>query len=944
MPKKNTTSARDHSSILAQDIIVKGARQHNLKNITVRFPRNKFIVVTGVSGSGKSSLTLDTLYAEGQRKYAESLSSYARQFLGSMEKPDVDGVEGISPAIAIEQKVITRSNRSTVGSMTEIADFLRLLYARIGKTISPISGLEVKKDTVSDVVDFIKNATDDSKIYIAMPVIKPVDREVQHALDLYLQMGYTRMLFIKNENIDIQYIEDANAEDVTNVVFDTQYEKHCAQNAFILIDRVIKRGAFEEDVIHRLSDSVQTAYIESYEKCHIFVEFDGRLDHYVFNNKFERDGMVFEEPTPQFFSYNNPYGACPMCEGYSQVFGVDMDLVIPYTHLSIYEDAVVPWKGDKMSKWKLRFIKEEGAKGFPIHKPISELTEQQTKIVHKWVKAFFDFVDEQQYKIHYRIMKARFRGKTTCPECGGHRLRKEAQYVKIDGKSIVELMDLPISELKKWFTSLEFNAYEVSIAHRIFTEIVQRVDTMLEVGLHYLTLNRTAHTLSGGESQRIQITRFIGSNLSDSLYILDEPSIGLHPRDTANLINVLKRLRDKNNTVIVVEHDDQIMQEADYIIDMGPLAAHLGGEVIATGTYKELQKNPDSLTGAYLSGTLKVEFPQTSEFSPQAFITITDCHEHNLKHIDVSFPLNALCVVSGVSGSGKTTLVKRTLYPALMKQLGLGTDKPGKFHELKGDIDAIKHVELVDQNPIGKSSRSNPVTYIKAYDDIRALFAKQKAAQLHDLTTRHFSFNSDGGRCDKCKGDGKVLIDMQFLADIEMTCDVCNGQRFKKEVLSVKYNDKNITQVLDLSVDEAIEFFIDQKKLVEKLKTLQAVGLGYIKLGQSNSTLSGGEAQRIKLATYIGKGFGNEPTLFIFDEPTTGLHFHDINKLMKAFRLLIDKGHSLIVIEHNVDVIKHADWLIDIGPDGGANGGQLLFEGHPSKIVTCKESVTADYI
>jgi len=934
MPKKDRSSDNSSQAFLEKDIIIHGARQHNLKNVTVAIPRHKLIVVTGVSGSGKSSLTLDTLYAEGQRKYAESLSSYARQFLNSMEKPDVDYIEGISPAIAIEQKVITRSNRSTVGSMTEISDFLRLLYARIGETISPISGEVVKRDTISDVVDFIKEHPDGFKIYITMPITKPESRTYEEALKLYLQMGYTRCVIYDGEDMEMKYIED---------VLDEGVEKYNGEQIYILLDRLIKRGVLEEDVIHRISDSIQTAYIESHDKCYVFAEKD-KVSLHVFNNKFERDGMTFEEPTPQFFSYNNPYGACPMCEGYSQVFGIDMDLVIPYTKFSIYEDAVVPWKGEKMSKWKMKFISEEGPKGFPIHKPISELTDAQMKVLHKWIHKFFDHVDQQQYKMHYRILKARFRGKTTCPECQGHRLRKEAQYVKINGCSIVELMDMPISQLKVWFQNLTLNEYQTSVAQRVYTEIVQRIDTMLDVGLHYLTLNRTSHTLSGGESQRIQITRFIGSNLSDSLYILDEPSIGLHPRDTANLIKVLKKLRDKNNTVIVVEHDEQIMKEADHIIDMGPLAAHHGGEVIAEGTYQQLMENPKSLTGQYLSGSLQITFPPTTQLPIRNKITLTKCREHNLKNIDVSFPLNKLCVIAGVSGSGKTTLIKRTLYPALVRHFGIGTEKPGKFDELLGDIDAIEHVEMVDQNPIGKSSRSNPVTYIKAYDDIRNLLAKQKSAQLHDLTSRHFSFNSDGGRCDKCKGEGKVVIDMQFLADIEMTCDVCNGNRFKKEVLSVKYNDKNITQILDMSVDEAIEFFKDQKSLLAKLQTLQAVGLGYIKLGQSNSTLSGGEAQRIKLATYLGKGFTEGKTLFIFDEPTTGLHFHDIDKLLKAFRLLLDRGHSLIVIEHNIDVIKHADWLIEIGPDGGENGGRVIFEGHPHEINQSSESVTAAFM
>lgn len=938
--KKKSSQTSENTN---KDIIIHGARQHNLKNIDVRFPRNKFIVVTGVSGSGKSSLTLDTLYAEGQRRYAESLSSYARQFLNSMEKPDVDYIEGIAPAIAIEQKVITRSARSTVGSMTEIADYLRLLFSKIGKTYSPISGEIVRKDSVSDVVDFILHSKNGIKIYIAIPVSKPNERSLAHALSLYLQMGFTRMALWMEDKLEVIYIEDVF--DVENANFLPKYkflEKN-PHSIFIVIDRMIKRDSLDEDEIHRISDSIQTAFTESHDKCILFLESKEKVVKHVFNNRFERDGIIFEEPTPQFFSYNNPYGACPRCEGYGQILGVDLDLVLPHPQFSVYEDAVIPWKGEKMSEWKNLFIKKEGAKGFPIHKPIGELTDEQFTILKNWIYDFFDFVDQQQYKIHFRILKARFRGKTTCPECSGTRLRKEALYVKINNTNIGEMMNWPISSLKNWFENFKPSEHEWKISNRILSEIYQRIDTLLDVGLHYLTLDRTSNTLSGGESQRIQLTRFLGSNLSDSLYILDEPSIGLHPRDTANLIKVLKKLRDKNNTVIVVEHDDMIMKESDHIIDMGPLAAHLGGEVIAEGSYDEIITNEKSLTGNYLSGKLKIEI-EHKPFKPLYHITISNCREHNLKNIDVSFPLHALCVISGVSGSGKTTLVKRTLYPALLRHLGIGTDKPGKYGTLSGDIDKLKHVELIDQNPIGKSSRSNPVTYIKAYEDIRNLFAKQKSAQLHDLTSRHFSFNSEGGRCEKCKGEGKVIIDMQFLADVEMTCDTCNGQRFKKDVLSVKYQDKNITQVLDLSVEEAIEFFKDQKNLVSKLKTLEAVGLGYIKLGQSNSTLSGGEAQRIKLATYLGKGFTDEHTLFIFDEPTTGLHFHDIKKLLTSFRLLLQKGHSLIIIEHNVDVIRNADWLIDIGPDGGENGGRILYEGIPSEIHKSKDSITAKYI
>ena len=929
-------------------IYIQGAKMHNLKNVTVSFPRNKFIVVTGVSGSGKSSLTMDTLFAEGQRRYAESLSSYARQFLMRMDKPEVDLIRGICPAIAIEQKVTTRSPRSTVGSMTEIQDYVRLLFARVGRTFSPISGKEVKKDEVSDVVDFIKALYQGAKVQIIIPFKAQKGRSIEQELDLLLQKGFTR-IYIKYD--EVQDNKSGYNERIEDLLEDKKLLNDTFEqadiNPYVVIDRIVVKP-FEEEDLHRIADSLQVAFYESDGAC--WLEVDGAKDLVFFNNKFELDGMEFEQPTPNFFSFNNPYGACPTCEGFGQILGIDIDLVIPDRRLSVYEDAVVCWRGEKMSQWKNEFIRAEGKSGFPIHRPIESLTAQEFKVLKKWIDEFFTMVENNLYKIHYRIMQARFRGRTTCPDCNGSRIRKDALYVKVGEVDIATLSDMPIDQLKEWFDGLKLNKHDQQVSKRILTEINQRIETLLDVGLSYLTLNRHANTLSGGESQRIQLTKFLGSNLTDSLYILDEPSIGLHPRDTARLIKVLKRLRDLNNTVVVVEHDDMMMQESDYIIDMGPLAAHLGGEVIATGNYDEICKNENSLTGKYLSGKLKIA-DQIDEERPYKLPTnaqqllIKGARQHNLKYIDVAFPLNMLTVVTGVSGSGKTTLVKNTLYPALQKHFGnTVSGSVGAHLALEGDLNAIKGVELVDQNPIGKSSRSNPVTYIKAYDEIRNLLTKQHLAKVRGYSTKDFSFNVDGGRCDTCKGDGEVVVEMQFLADVHLQCESCKGKRFKDEILEVTYNEKNVFEILEMGVDEAIEFFKEEKSVVNKLQPLSDVGLGYIKLGQPASTLSGGEAQRVKLAAFLTKGKGKDKLLFIFDEPTTGLHFHDISKLLKAFYALIAQGHSIIVIEHNTDVIKQADWIIDIGPEGGIGGGNVMYQGPPKGLKKVKESQTARYI
>lgn len=934
-------------------IFIKGARVHNLKNISVTIPRNKLVVVTGVSGSGKSSLTIDTLYAEGQRRYAESLSAYARQFLNRMNKPDVDYIKGLCPAIAIEQKVITRTPRSTVGSMTEIYDYLRLLFARVGRTISPVSGREVKKDDVTDVVKTIKGFGEGTKILVLATFPMHAKRSVKEELNILLQKGFTR-IYKRAETkkskskgaleSEILHIEDLL--ELSDKELKQQFTiDHSPFTIFVLIDRLIAKD-FDEDDLHRIADSAGTAFYEG--EGELYLEKDGtELLH--FSNKFELDDIKFEEPVPNLFSFNNPYGACPVCEGFSQVLGIDEDLVIPDRSLSVYDGAVAPWKGEKLGWWREQFVKNASKSGFPVHKAIADLSSQQYRQLWEGIGAaygiddFFKEVESNLYKVQYRVLLSRYRGRTTCTECKGYRLRKEALYVKIDGRHIGELCEMPVKELKVWFDALQLSKYEQEVGKRILIEIHNRLQTLLHVGLGYLTLNRLANTLSGGESQRIQLTRSLGSNLTDSLYILDEPSIGLHPRDTANLIQVLKELRNLGNTVVVVEHDEMMMREADHIIDMGPLASHLGGEVIAAGDYDSIISNPKSLTGKYLSGNKTIDdFGKPRKWNRS--IKVEGARQHNLKNITVEFPLNVLCVVSGVSGSGKTTLVKNILYPALRKLKGEFGDRAGMHKQLTGDVDSIAEIEMVDQNPIGKSSRSNPVTYIKAYDEIRELYAGLPLSKIRGFQPKHFSFNVDGGRCDACKGEGEQIVEMQFLADVHLTCEVCGGKRFKEEVLEVKYNDKSIYDVLEMSVDEALDFFRTEKDLVKKLFPLADVGLGYIKLGQSSDTLSGGEAQRVKLASFLGRGNGAGNILFIFDEPTTGLHFHDINKLLKSFHALIEKGHSVIVIEHNTDVIERADWLIDLGPEAGDAGGELVFAGIPAAIKQAKKSNTAAYL
>jgi excinuclease ABC subunit A len=946
--KKSKTSEPEQTD----SIFIKGARVHNLKNIDVSFPRNKLIVVTGVSGSGKSSLTIDTLYAEGQRRYAESLSAYVRQFLNRMDKPDVDYIKGLAPAIAIEQKVITRTPRSTVGSMTEIYDYLRLMFARIGKTISPVSGRVVKKDDVKDVLDAIIKMKEDSKVYILAAFKQHRNRNNKEELSILLQKGFSRIYVSPFSHTQKESpIKEGTIYRIEELLElgDKEFKaafKH-PENVYILIDRIVVKE-FDEDDEHRLSDSIGTAFYEGEGDVYVEVA-DEKIIH--FNNRFELDGMTFEEPSPNLFSFNNPYGACPVCEGFSMVLGIDDNLVIPDKRLSVYEGAVAPWKGEKLGKWKEDFIRNARKFDFPVHKAIADLTSEQYKTLWEGnqfvygINDFFKEVEQNLYKVQYRVILSRYRGRTTCPECGGHRLRKEALSVKVNGRHIGELSELPIKDLKDWFDKAveEFSDYDKQVAKRVLIEINHRIDTMLNVGLGYLTLNRLANTLSGGESQRIQLTRSLGSNLTNSLYILDEPSIGLHPRDTENLIRVLKELRDLGNTVVVVEHDEMMMREADYIIDMGPLASHLGGEVIAEGKYDSIISNPKSLTGKYLQGELSMEAPKKLR-KGNASIKIEGARQHNLKDISVEFPLNTLCVVSGVSGSGKTTLIKHILYPALKKHQGEGVDKVGFHKALKGDIDAITAVEMVDQNPIGKSSRSNPVTYIKAWDCMRDLYASQALSKIRGFQAKHFSFNVDGGRCDACKGEGEKVVEMQFLADVHLTCEVCNGKKFKEEVLEVQYKGKSVYDVLEMSVDEALEFFKDEKNIVNAIRPLSEVGLGYVKLGQSSDTLSGGEAQRVKLASFLGKGKSAGKILFIFDEPTTGLHFHDIKKLLASFNALIDQGHSIIVIEHNTDVIKSADWLIDLGPEAGDNGGYLVYAGVPGGIKKEKNSFTARFI
>ncbi|WP_299627212.1 excinuclease ABC subunit UvrA [uncultured Tenacibaculum sp.] len=923
--------AKDLSTINPKEnIIIKGASLHNLKNIDVVIPRNKLVVITGLSGSGKSSLAFDTLYAEGQRRYVESLSSYARQFLGKLHKPKVDYIKGIAPAIAIEQKVNSTNPRSTVGTSTEIYDYIKLLYARIGRTFSPISGNEVKKHTVTDVVNYVKSLEEKTKLLLVAPVTLPEKRTIESLLQVLKQQGYARLKF----NNKVYRIDKFPVEEFTGNSID------------LVVDRVVIQH--DEDFYNRLADAIQTAFFEGKGVCYIEnLETEEKTE---FSNKFELDGITFLEPNTHLFSFNNPYGACPTCEGYGNVIGIDEDLVMPNTGLSIYEDAIFPFRTDAYKWYKENLILNADSYNIPIHKPWFELTEEQQNLVWQGTDKFsgiqdlFNELEEKSYKIQNRVMLSRYRGKTQCHECDGTRLRKEANYVKVHDKTISELVNLPLDELSVFFKSITLNEYEEKIAKRLLTEINNRLQFLTDVGLSYLTLNRTSNTLSGGESQRINLATSLGSSLVGSMYILDEPSIGLHPKDTERLIKVLKNLRDLGNTVIVVEHDEDIMKEADYIIDIGPEAGTHGGDVVAEGTYDEII-NSSTLTARYLSEKLAIEVPEKRR-KTKNFIKIIGARENNLKNIDVTFPLNNLTVITGVSGSGKSTLVKKLLYPIMQKKLiGYG-DKIGQYTDIEGSYENLKHVEFIDQNPIGRSSRSNPVTYIKAYDDIRKLLATQKLSKIRNYQPKHFSFNVEGGRCEVCKGEGVVTIEMQFMADVHLQCESCKGKRFKKDVLEVAFEGKNIDDILNLTIDDAIDFFSKNEapKIANKLKPLQDVGLGYVQLGQSSSTLSGGEAQRIKLASFLIKGNTKDKALFIFDEPTTGLHFHDIKKLLNSFNALIEKGHSIIVIEHNTDLIKCADHIIDLGVEGGKKGGNLIFEGTPEDLIQEKDSLTGIFI
>ncbi|MGV6846585.1 MAG: excinuclease ABC subunit UvrA [Lutibacter sp.] len=911
-----------------ENILIKGAKLHNLKNIDVVIPRNKLVVITGLSGSGKSSLAFDTLFAEGQRRYVESLSSYARQFLGKLNKPQVDYIKGIAPAIAIEQKVNTNNPRSTVGSSTEIYDYLKLLFARIGKTYSPISNKEVKKETVTDVINFIKKLPEKSKLLLLAPVHISNGRNVLQTLKILAQQGYVRIKY-KNEIIKIEEIENEIDADF-----------------LLVVDRIIVKH--QEDFYNRLGDAIQTAFFEG--KGEIILEDLLTQKSTSFNNRFELDGLTFLEPNTHLFSFSNPYGACQKCEGFGTIIGIDEDLVVPNTSLSIFEDAILPWKSPSFKKYKSQLINNAANYKIPIHKPWYLLTDSQKELIwqgtknFKGINHFFNHLEEKSYKIQYRVMLSRYRGKTTCPVCHGKRLRKEATYVKINHKNITELVNLPLDELLIFVNEIKLTEYENKIAKRLLVEIKNRLQFLLDVGLSYLTLNRSSNTLSGGESQRINLATSLGSSLVGSMYILDEPSIGLHPKDTERLIKVLKNLRDLGNTVVVVEHDEDIMKAADKIIDIGPEAGTHGGKVVAQGNFNQILSY-NSLTAYYLSGKIKIATPKIRRKST-SFVKIEGARENNLKNITVNFPLNCLTVVTGVSGSGKSTLVKNILFPAIQKKIGGYGNKVGEFTEIEGDFTQINHVEFISQNPIGKSSRSNAITYIKAYDDIRNIFTHQKLSKIRNLKPKHFSFNVEGGRCEVCKGEGEVTIEMQFMADVHLPCEACKGKRFKKEILEVKFHDKNINDVLNTTVDDAINFFnkYEEKNLVRKLKPLQDVGLGYVTLGQSSATFSGGEAQRLKLASYLVKGTRQPATLFIFDEPTTGLHFHDINKLMQSFNALINNGHSIIVIEHNLELIKCADYIIDLGKEGGKKGGNLLFEGSPDDFIKIKNSYTASYL
>lgn len=915
-------------------ILIKGAKTHNLKNVDVAIPRNKLVVVTGLSGSGKSSLIMDTLFAEGQRRYVESLNSYARQFLSRMNKPDVEYIKGIVPAISLEQRVSTGTTRSTVGSMTEIYDYLRLLYAKIGETYSPISGEKVIKEDINDVLSFIFLHQDGDKIQILSPIAIDKKEDLRRFFERNLQNGFIRF-WLKG---DIFRVEDILEDEKIFLAFEKE------STIYLLIDRIVISKTEGEE--NRIADSIQLAFEESHGLCCVLVN-DQALKQ--FSNRFERDGMTFETPNIQFFNFNSPFGACTKCEGFGTIIGIDEQLVIPDSNLSVYDYGVAPWKGEKMGWWRDQLIKAAAVSDFPIHKPIAELSEAQYKLLWNGnphflgIHSFFKEVEEQTYKIQYRVMLSRFRGRTVCNECSGSRIREDAKYVKIDNKHIGTLLLMPIKDLLSFFENIKLTQSQEAIAFRIITEIIQRLNMMKEVGLDYLTLNRLANTLSGGETQRIHLTRSLGSNLTNSMYILDEPSIGLHPFDTKKLLGVLRHLRNLGNTVVVVEHEEEIIRNADYLIDVGPAAGYLGGEIVFEGKIEDALKENSTLTTKYLLGDLKIEVPKIRR-KPFNFVVFEGCKLHNLKNIDFKIPLNSFSVITGVSGSGKTTLVREIIYPALKSTIEGSGIKPNFFRAIKGDFKRLEQIEFIDQNPIGRSSRSNPVTYIKAYDIIRELYAAQSLSKIRGYQPGFFSFNVEGGRCEVCKGEGEILVEMQFLADVHLECESCKGKRFKKEVLEVTYKEKSIFEILELTVDEAVPFFEEQKKLVEMLKPLQHVGLGYVKLGQSSSTLSGGEAQRVKLAAFLKKGTAIKPVLFIFDEPTTGLHFHDIHKLLASFNALIENGHSVLVIEHNLDIIKSADWVIDLGPKAGNEGGYLVAEGTPELVAECNESITGYFL
>ena len=913
-----------------KNIIIKGAQVHNLKNLDVAIPRNKLVVITGLSGSGKSSLAFDTLYAEGQRRYVESLSSYARQFLGRLDKPKVEYIKGIAPAIAIEQKVNTTNARSTVGTSTEIYDYLKLLYARIGKTYSPISGKEVKRDSVTDVINEIKTLEIDSKWLLLAPINLEKGRKLEDKLSALLKIGFSRIL-VDNEMVRLDQMETKSL---------------AKKEVLLIIDRIVIQD--DEDFYNRLADAVQTAFYEGKGVCYLQEVSSNKRIKY--SNNFELDGISFLEPNVHLFSFNNPYGACPVCEGYGSVIGIDEELVIPNTALSIYENAIYAWRGESMSWYRDELVNNAYKFDFPIHKPYFELSEKDKALVWEGnsyftgLNNFFKELEEKNYKIQNRVMLSRYRGKTKCQSCKGNRLRIEASYIKIGGKTVSDLVQISIKKLVAFFEALEISEFDQKVAKRLLVEINSRLKFLVDVGLDYLTLNRNSASLSGGESQRINLATSLGSSLVGSMYILDEPSIGLHPKDTERLIKVLLSLRDLGNTVIIVEHDEDIMKAADMIIDIGPEAGTHGGELVAQGTFEEILKE-NTLTANYLNGNLKIEVPKTRR-KWSSYIEIIGARENNLQNVTVKFPLEVLTVITGVSGSGKSTLVKKILFPAMQKKLDGVGDKAGQFSDMQGYYHKIRHIEYVDQNPIGRSSRSNPVTYIKAYDDIRDLFAKEKLSKIRGYQPKHFSFNVDGGRCETCKGEGAINVEMVFMADVQLPCETCKGKRFKKEVLEVTFEGKNIDHILTMTVDDSLEFFkkTNMSKIVQKLQPLQDVGLGYVQLGQSSSTLSGGEAQRIKLASFLVKGSTKDKALFVFDEPTTGLHFHDIKKLLTSFDALIEKGHSIIVIEHNLDLIKCADHIIDLGPEGGELGGRILAVGTPEEIVKNKESITAKYL